>query len=140
MISASEALFFQLQISYNITNKAFFHMMVDLPDGALIYKHGSTFYVYFKTEKVYLKDKGYNENKRMCIGKLSEDDKRKMIPNKNYNKLFADQYLPEAPERSDTPQAGLYVVLSKAMHEMSLDTLLDSAYGEDSFLMQDIVL
>lgn len=114
-------------------------MMVDLPDGALIYKHGSTFYVYINTEKVYLKDKGYNENKRMCIGKLSEDDKRKMIPNKNYNKLFADQYLPEAPERSDTLQAGLYVVLSKAMHEMSLDTLLDSAYGEDSFLMQDIV-
>lgn len=114
-------------------------MIVDVPAGALIYKKKAGFYVYVNTKLIYLKDKGYNENKRVCIGKLVEENAKKMITNKNYEKLYGKEELPEAPDQSDTLKTGLYVTLSKSMHDMSLDVLLDNAYGEDSPLMQDVV-
>ena len=112
---------------------------VDRPEGTVVYHTKAGDYVYFTKEKKYLKDKKYNENGRVSIGKLC-DDKVHMIPNKNYYEYCAsDGELPEPPAQDDTLRTGLYLVMKKSLQENSLDTLIDNAYQDDAPLMEDLI-
>ena len=112
---------------------------VDRPEGTVVYHTKAGDYVYFTKEKKYLKDKKYNENGRVSIGKLC-DDKVHMIPNKNYYEYCAsDGELPDPPAQDDTLRTGLYLVMKKSLQENSLDTLIDNAYQDDAPLMEDLI-
>ncbi|MCR5236537.1 MAG: hypothetical protein K6E34_04970 [Lachnospiraceae bacterium] len=56
----------------------------------------------------YLKDKGYNVNKRICVGKMEDD--LYMIPNAKFYQAFpelADQE--DAPGCSDVLKIGIFI-------------------------------
>lgn len=113
---------------------------VACPEGTVVYRKSAGSYVYITVDKEYKKDKKYNVNKRVSIGKLC-DDHVHMIPNRNYYEFCAGEgELPEAPIQDDTLRTGLYVVMKELMKENSLDTLIDNAYKDDAPLMEDLIL
>ena len=111
------------------------------PENAVVYHTKSGNYVYVTAAKNYLKDRKYNENKRVCVGRLC-DDEIHMIPNKNYYKYCAEEdELPPAPEREDSLRTGLYLAVRKTMEETGLADMMEDQYGEeDSAVMKDIIM
>ena len=84
---------------------------VELPDKKhlKILKNG---YVYYFTMNKRNNDKKRPEDDRQIIGKLSED-KTKLIPNKNYFKLFNCKELEEPPKIDTTLSIGQYLAIQK---------------------------
>ena len=111
------------------------------PENTVVYHTKSGNYVYLTAAKNYLKDRKYNENKRICIGRLL-DDAVHMKPNKNYFKYCAEEgELPPAPERDDSLRSGLYLAVEKTMEESGLSDIMEDQYGEeDAALMKDIIM
>ena len=95
------------------------------PENTVVYHTKSGNYVYLTAAKNYLKDRKYNENKRICIGRLL-DDAVHMKPNKNYFKYCAEEgELPPAPERDDSLRSGLYLAVEKTMEESGLSDIME---------------
>ena len=63
--------------------------IVPVPEGAIV---KSDRIVLWTIQKIYLKDKQYNKDKRRMIGKTLEADREKMYPNDTYKELFPDTY------------------------------------------------
>lgn len=110
------------------------------PENTVVYHTKSGNYVYLTAAKNYLKDRKYNENKRICIGRLL-DDAVHMKPNKNYFKYCAEEgELPPAPERDDSLRSGLYLAVEKTMEESGLSDIMEEYGEEDAALMKDIIM
>ena len=71
-------------------------MRIERPKGTVIVPVRGTRYVYKVAEKRYLKDKQYNVNKRVCVGKM--EDEIHMIPNARFYQVF-----PELAEQNEAP-------------------------------------
>ena len=65
---------------------------IKLPENNITFlRRKNVTYVYYTVEKKYLKDKGFNQNKRVCIGKLDTKDNAYFYPNEMYIQHFGMQ-------------------------------------------------
>ena len=65
---------------------------VAIPENSIISKNTKASYVYFCLQKRYIKNKKYNSDKRVTIGKVDPSDPTSMFPNENFKKLFPNEY------------------------------------------------
>lgn len=112
------------------------NIVVKKPVECIFYP--STKYVYYTSEKIYIKDKKYNQNKRVMIGKMIDEDN--MIPNDNAKKYYPQWFINETrPDLSDTLMIGNTVIVNKIMGDTGLSSLLDSVFGDKSALIKDLI-
>ncbi len=147
--------------------------VVDVPKkpGQIVFmKRDERVYVYFQLDRVYYADKGFNSAKRALIGKLVDaNDRTKMYPNLNYDKLFCSNSKPEvapstndandaleaeekleppmppmplppAVKRSNTLSIGTFIVVEKLIKENCLDEGMALACPSHFGLLFDMAL
>ena len=115
-------------------------VFVKRPEGTKIYRQRNCVYVYHVTGSEYKKDKKYVVEKRVCIGKMVDDEN--MNPNDNFYQYYeiVDGNEEEPPRFSDAVQIGAPALLFKIMDELKLSELLRSIHGEeDADLIKDLV-
>lgn len=113
---------------------------VKRPEGTKIYRQRDCVYVYYVTGSEYKKDKQYVVEKRVCIGKMIDEEN--MNPNDNFFQYFEiEGGIDEEPPRfSDAVQVGAPVLVFKAMEDLKISELLNSIHGEqDAALIKDLV-
>lgn len=111
-------------------------MIIERPESTVINPVNGTRYVYAVSEKKYLRDKKYNVNKRVCVGKMKDD--RFMIPNKKFFQVFPElAELDDTPECSDVLKAGIYISIDAILRKLELGDLLDDVYGRDADMIKD---
>lgn len=115
-------------------------VLVIRPEGTKIYIQRDCKYVYYVTGSEYKKDKQYVVEKRVCIGKMVDDEN--MIPNDNFYQYFEiEGGNEEEPLRfSDALQVGAPALISKIMDDLKISELLESIHGkEDADLIKDLI-
>lgn len=111
--------------------------IVKRPKGTVIQAQNGRRYVYVTTEKIYKKEKGFNTNKRVLIGRMIDDEN--MNPNDKYYLFFPDESLLEVlPEYSDVLKVGTHVLFDKILETNKLGPLMDEVYEGASAKMKDI--
>ena len=115
--------------------------IVPVPDGAIV---KSDRVVLWTIQKVYMKDKQYNNDKRRMIGKTLEADREKMYPNDTYKELFPERYdelvkpIKVAPSRVSL---GCYVALKTIAERIPLYMTLVEVFGkQDADLIMDYAM
>ena len=108
--------------------------LVDIPEvkGKITFRSkGNARYVYYEYDRIYDSDKKYTTVRRVTICKVSADDESKMRPNENFKKYFPEVEVPEESDtvRSSCLKAGTYMVMSKTVKDMGLDTKLEDIFG-----------
>ena len=112
-------------------------MKIKRPEGTIIATISGKKYVYKVVQKNYLKEKKYNEDKRVCIGKMEDDEY--MIPNKKFEELFPELIKEtEPPECSDVLKIGSYIAFDSALQTSGIGNVLDNVYGDDSDMIKDV--
>lgn len=115
-------------------------VLVKRPEETKIYRQRNCEYVYHVTGSEYKKDKQYVVEKRVCIGKMVDDEN--MNPNDSFYQYYEivggnDE---EAPAFSDALQVGASTLIFKVMEELKISELLESIHGEtDANLIKDLV-
>ncbi len=115
-------------------------IVVKRPEGTKIYRQRNCVYVYYVTDSEYKKDKQYVVEKRVCIGKMIDDED--MNPNDNFFQYFElDGGIDEEPPCfSDAVQVGAPALIFKVMEDLKISELLNSIHGEqDAALIKDLV-
>lgn len=115
-------------------------VLVIRPEGTKIYRQRDCKYVYYVTGSEYKKDKQYVVEKRVCIGKMVDDEN--MIPNDNFYQYFEIEggNEEEPPCFSDALQVGAPALISKIMDDLKISELLESIHGkEDADLIKDLI-
>lgn len=115
-------------------------IVVKRPEGTKIYRQRDCVYVYHVTGSEYKKDKQYVVEKRVCIGKMIDDEN--MNPNDNFFQYFEiEGGIDEDPPRfSDAVQVGAPTLIFKVMEDLKISELLNSIHGEqDAALIKDLV-
>ena len=115
-------------------------IVVTVPDGAIV---KSNRLVFWTLEKIYLRDKRYNNDKRKLIGKTLEADCTHMYPNDNYKELFPDDYQSASQKRllPSSQSIGMYLAVKTIVERISLYEILYSAFGkEDTDLILDYAM
>ena len=115
-------------------------VVVKRPENTKIYRQRGCVYVYYVTGSEYKKDKKYVVEKRVCIGKMVDDEN--MNPNDNFYQYFEieDGNEEEAPKYSDAIQVGATVLLNSIMEKLSISELLKTIHGEeDANIIKDII-
>lgn len=106
------------------------------PHDSVVYPQNN--YVYFNAQKIYIKDKKHNQNKRVLIGKMVDD--QHMNPNDNARIYFPDWFESiSAPEYSDTLSIGNTLIIKKVLEDIQLGNLIDSIFDNDASLMKDLI-
>ena len=115
--------------------------VVPVPDGAIV---KSDRIVLWTIQKVYMKDKQYNNDKRRMIGKTLEADREKMYPNDTYKEIFPESYdefvkpIKIAPSRVSI---GCYVALKTIAERIPLYSTLIEVFGkQDADLIMDYAM
>ncbi len=65
---------------------------VAILENSIISKNTKASYVYFCLKKPYIKNKKYNSDKRVMIGKVDPSDHTSIFSNENFKKLFPNEY------------------------------------------------
>lgn len=120
--------------------------LVEVPDvqGKITTKKkGNAVYVNYEIGRKYYKDRKYTIPERVTIGKLSQEDKRMMIPNLNFLTYFPEVELPEKKfnsNRSSCLRIGTYLIIQKVMDEYQIPELLDGYFSpKDRGLFLDLI-
>lgn len=120
--------------------------LVEVPDvqGKITTKKkGNAVYVNYEIGRKYYKDRKYTIPERVTIGKLSQEDKRMMIPNQNFLTYFPEVELPEEKfhsNRSSCLRIGAYLIIQKVMDEYQIPELLDGYFSpKDRGLFLDLI-
>lgn len=109
---------------------------VDIPKvpGKINYvKKGSTVYVRYVLERVYHPEKKYNVPEQRIIGKRSENNPDRMIPNETFVKYFGGQEMPEqkaGQARSSCLRIGTFLVIQKILNGYKLPEILEKYLGK----------
>jgi len=109
--------------------------LVDVPEnkGKITFRNkGNAKYVYYEYDRIYDPTKQYTTVKRSTIGKVSDDDETKMIPNENFRRYFSEVDIPEERGddcRSSCLKAGAYMVINQTIKEAGLDKKLEDIFG-----------
>ena len=97
-------------------------------------------YVYATAEKRYDSDRKYNNNKRVCIGKMI--DKEYMMPNDRFSEFFPEIDIDETAEEaamSDTVKVGTTFLIDHLFKQTKMDELLENIFPENAKYYQDLV-
>lgn len=96
-------------------------------------------YVYQVTETIYNKEKKYTVDKRVCIGKMIDDEY--MIPNEKFIDYYPELVMSEveSPMFSDTLKVGATVVVEKIMKDLQLDVLIENIFEDNASSIKDII-
>lgn len=97
-------------------------------------------YVYATVEKRYDADKKYNNNKRVCVGKMIDNEY--MMPNDRFSEFFPDVDIDEAAEEaamSDTVKVGTTFLIDSLFKKTEMNTLLENIFPDTAEYMQDLV-
>ena len=93
--------------------------MLKRPNNTIIVPVKGKNYVYAVTEKIYKKERRYNVNKRVCVGKMVDDVF--MVPNKSFSSVFPDLVdLSDTPSVSDTLKVGTYIAVKKILKSLKI--------------------
>ena len=109
---------------------------VEIPNvpGKINYlKKGSTTYVRYVLGRVYHPEKKYNVPDQRIIGKRSEKNPDRMIPNENFIKYFGDREVPERKadqSKSSCLRIGTFLVIQKIIDEYKLPEILERYMGK----------
>jgi len=97
-------------------------------------------YVYATVEKRYDADKKYNNNKRVCIGKMIDNEY--MMPNDRFSEFFPDIDIDEAADEaamSDTVKVGTTFLIDSLFKKTEMDVLLGNIFPDTAEYLQDLV-
>lgn len=115
----------------------------DVPGKINQVKKGKAIYVRYVVGRTYHPEKKYNVPDQRIIGKRSENDPEKMVPNENYVKYFGGLEQPE--ERSETCRSscvriGTFLVIRKILENLRLPAVIEKYFGtRDGGLVADLV-
>lgn len=115
----------------------------DVPGKINQVKKGKAIYVRCVVGRTYHPEKKYNVPDQRIIGKRSENDPEKMVPNENYVKYFGGLEQPE--ERSETCRSscvriGAFLVIRKILEDYRLPAVIEKYFGtRDGGLVADLV-
>ncbi len=115
----------------------------DVPGKINQVKKGKAIYVRYVVGRMYHPEKKYNVPDQRIIGKRSENDPEKMVPNENYVKYFGGLEQPE--ERSETCRSscvriGAFLVIRKILEDYRLPAVIEKYFGtRDGGLVADLV-
>ena len=115
----------------------------DVPGKINQVKKGKAIYVRYVVGRTYHPEKKYNVPDQRIIGKRSENDPEKMVPNENYVKYFGGLEQPE--ERSETYRSscvriGAFLVIRKILEDYRLPAVIEKYFGtRDGGLVADLV-
>ena len=115
----------------------------DVPGKINQVKKGKAIYVRYVVGRTYHPEKKYNVPDQRIIGKRSENDPEKMVPNDNYVKYFGGLEQPE--ERSETCRSscvriGAFLVIRKILEDYRLPAVIEKYFGtRDGGLVADLV-
>ena len=115
----------------------------DVPGKINQVKKGKAIYVRYVVGRTYHPEKKYNVPDQRIIGKRSENDPEKMVPNENYVKYFGGLEQPE--ERSETCRSscvriGAFLVIRKILEDYRLLAVIEKYFGtRDGGLVADLV-
>ncbi len=97
-------------------------------------------YVYASAEKRYDRERKYNNNKRVCIGKMIDDEY--MMPNGRFSEFFPDIEIDEAAGEavmSDTVKVGSTFLIDHIFSRTQMDRLLGNVFPDTAEYLQDLV-
>ncbi len=115
----------------------------DVPGKINQVKKGKAIYVRYVVGRTYHPEKKYNVPDQRIIGKRSENDPEKMVPNENYVKYFGGLEQPE--ERSETCRSscvriGAFLAIRKILEDYRLPAAIEKYFGtRDGGLVADLV-
>ena len=115
----------------------------DVPGKINQVKKGKAIYVRYVVGRTYHPEKKYNVPDQRIIGKRSENDPEKMVPNENYVKYFGGLEQPE--ERSETCRSscvriGAFLAIRKILEDYRLPAVIEKYFGtRDGGLVADLV-
>ncbi|HHX49249.1 MAG TPA: transposase, partial [Clostridiales bacterium] len=121
---------------------AYKNMRVELPKKIKVLRRNGHEYVWHIESSEYQKDKQYNIDKRVMIGKIDPKDKTKLIPNANYFKYYQSldiEYVEPTNAFSDTVSIGAFIVLNKIIQDFNLDNILQNIFPTKSELMMSLI-
>ncbi|MGZ9453809.1 IS1634 family transposase, partial [Mycoplasma sp. AC157] len=114
---------------------------VKLPiKNAKISRQKNVKYVQLVIESKYDKVKKYQVDKKVLIGKATEDEKF-LIPNDNYFNYFGEETLIEVESEqkfSESMSIGQYFVYQFVFKKLGIDSILKNMYGVKSDLLQGL--
>ena len=97
-------------------------------------------YVYATSEKRYDSEKKYNNNRRVCIGKMVDDEY--MMPNDRFCDFFPDIEIDETAEEaamSDTVKVGTTFLIDHLFEKTDMERLLENIFPDNAKYYQDLV-
>lgn len=97
-------------------------------------------YVYATAEKRYDSDRKYNNNKRVCIGKMIDEEY--MMPNDRFSEFFPEIDIDETAEEaamSDTVKVGTTFLIDHIFKKTQMDKLLENIFPDYAKYYQDLV-
>ena len=109
---------------------------VDIPriPGKINYvKKEGTVYVRYVLERVYYPEKKYNVPEQRIIGKRSENNPDRMLPNETFVKYFCGQEMLEqkaGQTRSSCRRIGTFLVIQKILNGYKLPEILEKYLGK----------
>lgn len=109
------------------------------PKGTKIQKKDNQRYVYHVLSVTYDRNKKYNTDKRVCIGRMVDNEY--MIPNEKYELYYSDLnkiYKP-IPQFSDTLKIGTFSLIRKVMDDLKLNEIIRNVHSDKFELINDIV-
>lgn len=114
----------------------------DVPGKINQVKKGKAIYVRYVVGRTYHPEKKYNVPDQRIIGKRSESNPEKMVPNENYMKYFGDLGQPEERAgtcRSSCIRIGTFLVIRKILEDYGLPVVIGKYFGmKDSGLVADL--
>lgn len=119
---------------------------VERPRNTKIQKKDGHRYVYFVTSSEYKPDRGYNTDKRVCVGRMVEDDKESrnehMYPNDAFREFFPNEEGMEVefPDFSRTLKVGGSLMIRKIMMENQMYELIRSVYEEEADTILNLIV
>lgn len=114
---------------------------VAIPENSIISKNTKASYVYFCLQKRYIKNKKYNSDKRVTIGKVDPSDPTSMFPNENFKKLFPNEYesikndekINDKIQFSEAISFGQTALFNHLFKDTSLKDILKRNLGSNNF-------
>ncbi len=114
---------------------------VAIPKNSIISKNTKASYVYYCLKKRYIKNKKYNSDKRVTIGKVDPSDPTSMFPNENFKKLFPNEYesiksdekINDKNEFSEAITFGQTALFHHLLKGTSLEDILKRNLGSNNF-------
>ena len=117
------------------------NITVKKPAKTKVVKQRECCYVYHVLSSDYQKDRQFNIEKRVCIGKLINSDPKveDMFPNDNYFLYYGNVEAEQTPTKSDCLQIGAFAALKKLLDQTGITKTLYQIHGDDAARIIDII-